>query len=187
MSTPPKGAMVDASDRIKIRTALDESLLVEAAAGTGKTTELVARIVNLLASGTARVDQVLAVTFTEKAAGELKLRLREGLEREQHGQGPGVGGPTGFLDHAIAHLEEAQVGTIHGFCADLLHERPVEAAVDPRFEVLSEPEADRLFGQAFDLWLEEALVNPPNGVRRALRRRTSFGRIQSARVELNYA
>ena len=176
MSTPPKGAMVDASDRIKIRTALDESLLVEAAAGTGKTTELVARIVNLLASGTARVDQVLAVTFTEKAAGELKLRLREGLERERHGQGPGVGGATGFLDHAIAHLEEAQVGTIHGFCADLLHERPVEAAVDPRFEVLSEPEADRLFGQAFDLWLEEALVNPPNGVRRALRRRTTSSR-----------
>ena len=161
--------LVDADARERIRTSLNESLIVEAAAGTGKTTELVSRIVNLLASGHARVDEILAVTFTEKAAGELKLRLREELERARHGHGS-----VAELDHAIAHLEEAQVGTIHGFCADLLHERPVEAGVDPRFEVLSEPEASRLFGQAFDLWLEEALVDPPEGVRRALRRRPGF-------------
>ena len=161
--------LIDADARERIRTSLDESLIVEAAAGTGKTTELVARIVNLLASGAARVDGVLAVTFTEKAAGELKLRLREELERARHGHDS-----LADLDHAIAHLEEAQVGTIHGFCADLLRERPVEAAVDPRFDVLSEPEASLLFAQAFDLWLEEALVDPPEGVRRALRRRPGF-------------
>ena len=131
--------LVDAEARDRIRTALDDSLIVEAAAGTGKTSELVARIVNVLASGTARVDEILAVTFTEKAAGELKLRLREELERAR--QAPdGSGGADGHLgarsrqlEQAIAHLEEAQVSTIHGFCADLLHERPVEAGVDPRF------------------------------------------------------
>ena len=169
--------LIDADARERIRTSLDESLIVEAAAGTGKTTELVARIINLLASGAARVDEVLAVTFSEKAAGELKLRLREELERARHGHNS-----LADLDHAIAHLEEAQVGTIHGFCADLLHERPVEAAVDPRFDVLSEPEASRLFAQAFDLWLEEALVAPPEGVRRALRRRPGF-RFDGAGVE----
>ena len=172
--------LVDAEARDRIRTALDDSLIVEAAAGTGKTSELVARIVNVLASGTARVDEILAVTFTEKAAGELKLRLREELERAR--QAPdGSAGSDGVdghpqarsrqLEQAIAHLEEAQVSTIHGFCADLLHERPVEAGVDPRFEILAEPEARRLFAQGFDLWFQDVLADPSEGVRRALRRR----------------
>ena len=179
--------LVDAAERERIRTSLDESLFVEAAAGTGKTSELVTRIVNVLATGGARVDQMLAVTFTEKAAGELKLRLRERLERARHGlrddhAGQGDrsvqrdGDPAARLrniEHAIAHLEEAQVSTIHGFCADLLHERPVEAGVDPQFDVLAEPE--RTFGQAFDSWLQQALADPPDGVRRALRRRSAGG------------
>ena len=58
-------------------------LVVEAAAGTGKTTELVKRILRILATGRAEVGNIVAVTFTEKAAGELKLRLREALERER--------------------------------------------------------------------------------------------------------
>ena len=168
--------LVDRDARVRIRESLDECLLVEAAAGTGKTTELVARIVNLLGTGAARVDGILAVTFTEKAAGELKLRLRQELERARQTSRSDATASLrpAFLDHAIAHLEEAQVGTIHGFCADLLHERPVEAGVDPRFDVLPEPEAARLFGLAFDQWLEEALAGPPEGVRRALRRRPGF-------------
>ena len=137
--TLPDRPLVDAESRRRIRTSLDESLFIEAAAGTGKTTELVARIVNLVASGRARVNQILAVTFTEQAAGELKLRLRQELERERQRRDSSASpdaSRSGALDHAIAHLEEAQVSTIHGFCADLLHERPVEAAVDPRFDVL---------------------------------------------------
>ena len=168
----PERALVDADARQRIRTSLDESLFVEAAAGTGKTTELVARIVNILAAGKARVDQVLAVTFTEKAAGELKLRLREELELERRDGAPADATRSKHLQDAIAHLEDAQVSTIHGFCADVLHERPVEAGVDPRFDVVAEPEAQRLFAQAFDLWMEEALADPPDGVRRALRRRS---------------
>ncbi len=167
--------LVDAAERERIRTSLDESLIVEAAAGTGKTTELVARIVNVLATGQARVDQMLAVTFTEKAAGELKLRLREGLERVRHELVAAADRPARLsnIEHAIAHLEEAQVSTIHGFCADLLHERPVEAGVDPQFDVLAEPE--RTFEQAFDGWLQQTLDNPPEGVRRALERRSAGG------------
>ena len=63
--------------------ALDETLVVEAAAGTGKTTELVNRILRVLATGRAKMAQIVAVTFTEKAAGELKLRLRQTLEHER--------------------------------------------------------------------------------------------------------
>ena len=176
--------VTDAPDRERIRTSLDETLIVEAAAGTGKTTELIHRIVNVLAEGRAKVDRIVAVTFTEKAAGELKLRLREGLEHARHDlrqQGlsdPGrVPNPESHiadhrrnLEHALEHLEEAHISTIHGFCADLLRERPLEARVDPRFEVLLEPEAKRLYGQAFDLWLQRALDDPPEGLRRSLRR-----------------
>ena len=182
--TSPDRPLVDAEARRRIRTSLDESLFIEAAAGTGKTTELVARIVNLVASGRARVNQILAVTFTEQAAGELKLRLRQELERERQRRDSSASpnaSRSEALDHAIAHLEEAQVSTIHGFCADLLHERPVEAAVDPRFDVLPDVEAHRMFKQAFDLWLEETLVKPPNGMRRGLRRRLTGGRFDAER------
>src|SRR5947208_9906436 len=73
----------DADARQAIKDDLDDTLVVEAAAGTGKTTELVNRILRVLASGRARMVQIVAVTFTEKAAGELKLRLREALEHER--------------------------------------------------------------------------------------------------------
>ena len=185
MTASTEPGLVDAEARRRIRSSLDESLLVEAAAGTGKTSELVTRIVNVLASGAARVDQILAVTFTEKAAGELKLRLREALERERYAPpGPAAASEDARLrnvEHAVAHLEEAQVSTIHGFCADLLRERPVEAGVDPRFEVLAEP--SRVFGQAFDAWLQQTLSDPPEGVRRALQRRSAGGFGESAAKE----
>ena len=169
--------MTDASDsdvRESIRSRLDATLIVEAAAGTGKTTELVNRIIAVLADGRAGVDGIVAVTFTEKAAGELKLRLRAGLEDARHRALPGSA-PRRHLEHALARLEEARVGTIHGFCADLLRERPVEARVDPQFRVLTEAEAERLFGEAFTRWLQEQLQNPPEGVRRSLRRRGRDG------------
>src|SRR5215203_1508474 len=146
--------------------ALEDTLVVEAAAGTGKTTELVARIVRLVATGRAMIRDIVAVTFTEKAAGELKLRIRTELEKAR-GEG---GGSALLLDEALAHLEEAHVSTIHGFCADLLRERPVEAGVDPAFEVLTEPAAERLFDRAFREWFQHGLENPSEGVRRALRR-----------------
>jgi ATP-dependent exoDNAse (exonuclease V) beta subunit len=158
----------DHDDRQLIRHGLDETVIVEAAAGTGKTTELVARILNVLASGRARIEQIVAVTFTEKAAGELKLRIRKELEgARQHAADAAV--QANLID-AIARLEEAHVSTIHGFCADLLRERPVEAGIDPLFEVLTEPRANRIFDEAFESWLHAQLEDPPEGVRRALRR-----------------
>ena len=156
-------------DRDLIRTALDETLIVEAAAGTGKTTQLVARIVLLVQSGRARVTEVVAVTFSEKAGGELKLRLREELERARVAPVRSRD-ETNRLDDAVLEFEEAHISTIHGFCAELLRERPVEARIDPAFEVLTETQSDRLFDEAFASWMETALENPGEGVRRSLRR-----------------
>jgi len=163
----------DAEARRAIAEDLDDTLIVEAAAGTGKTTELVNRILRVLATGRATMVQIVAVTFTEKAAGELKLRLRERLEEDRArttNEDVRV-----RLDLALETLEEAHVNTIHGFCAELLRERPVEARVDPLFAVLTEPQAGRVYARAFDAWLQDALKNPPEGLRRALRRTSAGG------------
>jgi ATP-dependent helicase/nuclease subunit A len=158
----------DEDARRMIRDAVDETLVVEAAAGTGKTTELVHRILRVIATGRADVRGIVAVTFTEKAAGELKLRLRQRLEEARAETGDAASAAR--LDEAIQNLEEAHVSTIHGFCADLLRERPVEAGIDPLFRVLTEGQARRLFDEAFDGWLQAQLEHPPEGVRRSLRR-----------------
>jgi len=165
----------DSEARQAISDDLDVTLVVEAAAGTGKTTELVRRILRVLATGRAKMIEIVAVTFTEKAAGELKLRLREALERDRAEAADD--GVRQRLEDALATLEEAHVNTIHGFCAELLRERPVEAEVDPLFNVLTEPQADRLYSRAFRAWLQDALENPSEGLRRALRRTSapSFG------------
>lgn len=160
----------DAEARRVIREELDATLIVEAAAGTGKTTELVARIVAVLCRGKARLEQIVAVTFTEKAAGEMKLRLRAGIERARIDKETPPDARA-RLDAALAQLEAARIGTIHALCGDLLRERPIEARVDPLFEVGSEDEAERLFDQSFDAWFQSALEDPTEGVRRMLRRR----------------
>jgi ATP-dependent exoDNAse (exonuclease V) beta subunit len=165
----------DAEARNAISRDLDTTLVVEAAAGTGKTTELVNRVLRVLETGRAAMVQIVAVTFTEKAAGELKLRIREELETRR--VAADADDVRDRLERALETLEEANVNTIHGFCADLLRERPVEACVDPLFNVLTEPQADRLYTRAFRAWLQDALTDPPEGVRRALRRTSvpSFG------------
>ncbi|HEX7282064.1 MAG TPA: UvrD-helicase domain-containing protein [Vicinamibacterales bacterium] len=156
-------------NRELISTELDKSMLVEAAAGTGKTTELVGRIVALLRNKRATIREIVAVTFSEKAAGELKLRLREDLERARTREANDAGAHA-LLEQAIIDFEEAHVSTIHGFCSELLRERPVEARVDPAFTVLTDSQAERLFEEAFMSWIHEQLAAPDEGVRRSLRR-----------------
>ncbi len=85
---------------------------------------------------------------------------------------PATAADAAALAAALANLEQAHVSTIHTFCADLLRERPVEARVDPRFAMLTEPQARALFGGVFRDWLQARLEAPPPGVRRALRRRS---------------
>jgi ATP-dependent exoDNAse (exonuclease V) beta subunit len=176
----------DAEARRRIREDLDTTLFVEAAAGTGKTTELVSRIVSLLASGRTGLERIVAVTFTEKAAGEMKLRLRSEIERAR--SDPATDATRrARLDASLEKLEEANIGTIHAFCADLLRTRPVEAGVDPLFEMAAEDEQQRLLEAAFDAWWERTLADPPEGVRRVLRRRPRGWNAQTPRQQLRGA
>jgi superfamily I DNA/RNA helicase len=159
-------ALADQAARDRIRDDLDTTLVVEAASGTGKTTELVTRMVALLTAGRARLDRMVAVTFTDAAAGELKLRLRRAIEEARRAR------PGAALDDALRQLEEARIGTIHAFCADLLRERPVEARVDPMFAVAPREVADGLLDRAFERWFEEQLQRGGEATRRILRRRS---------------
>ncbi len=158
----------DAAARQRIRTSLSESLIVEASAGTGKTSELVRRIVAVIEEGLTTIDHIAAVTFTHKAAGELKLRLRQGLDRRRSEATDTQ--KAKHLEDALARLEEASIGTIHSFCAGILRERPVEAVVDPAFEEVSEQAGDKLYERAFRSWIQEKLNENSPGLRRALSR-----------------
>ncbi len=162
--------LADAVARDRIATDLATTLVVEAAAGTGKTTALVSRIVALAGSGATELRRVVAVTFTEKAAGEMKLRLRAAIEEARKGA---EAAERAALDQALEQLEAARIGTIHSLCRDLLGERPVEAGIDPMFEVAAEAESGALFDAAFERWFQATLADPPEGVRRLLRRPVS--------------
>jgi ATP-dependent helicase/nuclease subunit A len=113
--------------------------------------------------------RIVAVTFTEKAAGEMKLRLRTEIE---HARQDASAEEQKRLERALSELELARIGTIHAFCGDLLRERPIEAGIDPLFKVAAEDEASELADQAFETWFQAALGDPPEAVRRILRRRS---------------
>jgi ATP-dependent helicase/nuclease subunit A len=132
-----KAPLPDEDARRAIREALGVSLLVEAAAGTGKTTSLVERMTALIGEGVTTIDRIAAVTFTIKAAAELSERFQTSLEAAARAAS---GIEKERFDAALAHLDSAFVGTIHAFCARLLRERPVEAGVDPGFAEMDEPE-----------------------------------------------
>ena len=133
----------DHRERLQILSDLDTTMLVEAAAGTGKTTILIGRMVALLAEGKSAVETMAAVTFTRKAATELRARFQTEVERAFRQSG---GRRRERLSAALSGIDRCFIGTIHSFCARLLRERPVEAGVDVMFEEMDEAD-DRLLRQ----------------------------------------
>ena len=145
----------DAAARERIRNSLGESLIVEASAGTGKTSELIRRIVRVLAAGTpVQTDRGRHVHPQSRRRVEDPAARGTGQSARRVRR---CGRARLYLEDALERLEEAAIGTIHGFCAQILRERPVEARIDPGFEELTEPEADRLCGRAFDAWFQQKL------------------------------
>ena len=139
---PPRREPPDQPARLRILEDLERNLLVEAGAGSGKTTSLVDRMVALVRSRACTVDRIAAVTFTRKAAAELRQRFQVELERVAAGLAP-EHPDHGVLQRAIRDVDLAFLGTIHAFCAKLLRERPLEAGLDPGFREVQESEAER--------------------------------------------
>src|SRR5690606_36503262 len=122
----------DQDSRDRIRNAFDVALFVEAGAGTGKTTELVQRVVGIVEAGRARLGEIVAITFTEAAAGELRERVRSQLEAKA----AIASGPTLHnLSAAIEEVDSAPMQTIHAFANRLLQMFPTEVGLPPVFDV----------------------------------------------------
>ncbi len=140
--------------------ARDVNVIADAGAGTGKTTLVVARLVELVAPEDDRrralsLDRIAAITFTRKAAGELRFRVREALLRAL--SGPGLSTVRRErLASALSLLDTAHVGTIHSFADRLLRLRPVEARLSPTYEIVEDGED--LVAEAFQVFMHAAEV-----------------------------
>ena len=147
---------VDAEQRDDIARRLDETLFVEASAGTGKTTSLVERMVNLVVTGKTTLDRIAAITFTEAAAAELRDRVRQRLE--EVAVDPARPEEERQLCHqGVSDLDQATIRTLHSFAAQLLHERPLEAGLPPGFDTSDEIVAGMKFDEAWNGWLDSVL------------------------------
>lgn len=130
-------------------TTLDAPLMVSAGAGSGKTFTLTQRVAYALAPGEGRapylssVDELLAITFTKKAAGELKGRIKSLLLSE------------GLYDEALK-VDGAWVSTIHGMASRTLREHALEIGIDPAFEVIEGAEREELLAEAVETVIAEA-------------------------------
>ncbi|MBA4102498.1 MAG: ATP-dependent DNA helicase, partial [Arthrobacter sp.] len=120
--------LTDQTDRTLIEQELEANIFVEAGAGSGKTHELVERICAMVDAG-VELKNVAAVTFTEKAAGELRERVRRRLTDAS---------PTYLRQRALDQLDTAPIGTIHSFAARIISEHPIEAGVPPLITVVDE-------------------------------------------------
>ncbi len=159
-------------------TTFDRNVVVVAGAGTGKTTLLVNRLIHLLVKEPDPVPmtRIVALTFTNKAATEMKVRLRERLTAllRPETAGAGDGGAVapealrtryGFsmdtlvarADAALQDIEKAQIGTLHSFAAHLLRLYPLESGVDPAFQEDDGSRFEEHFTAAWDVWTDREL------------------------------
>ena len=175
------GQIPDQAARITAATTFDRNVVVIAGAGTGKTTLLVNRLLYLIMRRSEPLDlsQIVALTFTNKAATEMKLRLRERLRQLVSAEGrenPATGSGTVSMsdlrirygwttdeivtkaEAALHDLERVQIGTLHSFAAHLLRLYPIEAGISPTFQTDEDGSRfDEHFSHEWNLWLDREL------------------------------
>lgn len=149
--------LFDYKERESIAKELDINLLVEAGAGSGKTSSLVSRMLSIILAGKFKASEMAAITFTRKAAEELKERFQTELEKAYRRETDSV--LKQRLEEALFDLEHCFLGTIHSFCARLLRERPVEAGLDPEFRELNEIQNRILLEKAWENYLLDVKLN----------------------------
>jgi ATP-dependent exoDNAse (exonuclease V) beta subunit len=142
-ATPEQAAAIEIGGR---------DVLLEAGAGTGKTGVMVDRYCRLVCEEGVSADAILAFTFTDKAAAELRQRIRAELSRRAEDGSERAA-------ELLGAIGGAWVTTIHGFCNRVLAAHPVAAGIDPGFRVLDAPEAARAAREAFDEALSEFLAD----------------------------
>ncbi|MER9946225.1 UvrD-helicase domain-containing protein [Mesorhizobium sp. M0092] len=156
----------DQDARNRCVTDFSANLVVEAAAGTGKTTLMSCRVAMLLAQG-HNPETIAAISFTDASASELSKRIHFVVDELLVGRVPlelEAALPNGLsLEHRVTleaaadHLDELTVTTIHSFCQQIIVDNAVEAKLDPGIKVADEMAADAMFDQAFSDWFANAL------------------------------
>lgn len=141
--SPANFIPADERERELVRNDTGGMLVVEAGAGTGKTTLLIDRLMTLLVAND--IAQLVAITFTEKAAGELAERLRRELEKRVL---DGVKTTNIHYSKALAAIDNANLSTIHAFASSLLRIHPIDAGLDPDFEVIEPADEQELLDEA---------------------------------------
>ncbi|MDP3487041.1 MAG: UvrD-helicase domain-containing protein, partial [Bacillota bacterium] len=151
--------LADATARQSITTDLTTTFIVEAGAGSGKTTNLVQRMVSLVSTGTCRIEHLAAITFTRKAAAELKSRFQIKLEKALRVATDATEHER--LAYTLDNLHLAFLGTIHSFCSRLLRERPVEAGMTPDFDEIEGLDERLLQERAWQEYLQKLRLENP--------------------------
>nr|MDQ2938562.1 UvrD-helicase domain-containing protein [Acidobacteriota bacterium] len=160
---------------------LDRHISVTAGPGAGKTTVLVERYLHILRENKhLNIDQIVAITFTNRAANEMRERLRTRLDELLQTSSPAE--RPRWMRYKRT-LEGAIITTIHGFCSRLLREFPVEAVIDPQFILLDEHQAALLLEKAVEESLTEFINSGNEGILR-LTAGLGRGRLASALVEI---
>ena len=137
------------NDYQKAKEQLQESYLVSASAGTGKTRVLVERYINILLQNPADLEGIVAITFTEKAAAEMKARIRQMIRR--------INDPALDISVILDQLNTAPISTIHSFCMRLLQEQIQAVGMDPQFRVIDAIEESLLRKEILEVFLDQNL------------------------------
>jgi len=148
----------DQHARDAITSDHSKTLFVEAGAGCGKTEALVSRVINLVTSVDVSIDDVAVITFTNKAAAELRYRIRARLEELV--RACSEPSERERLELSLTKLDGAAISTLHGFARRLLTEHSIEARLPPSFEVLDEISSQVEFTERFETFLDSLLLDP---------------------------
>ncbi len=157
MATDPPA---DQAARERIQQDLDATLFVEAGAGTGKTRELIERIICLVTTGRAELRHVAAITFTEAAAAELRDRVRQRLEEAARDVEHLSADERARCRSALVEIDAAAIETLHGFAQRILAEHPLEAGLPPAIEIQDDIRASIAFDERWAAFVDELLEDP---------------------------
>ncbi len=158
----------DSEVREKATGVLDCNFVIDAGAGSGKTTLITRRLLNLIIDGEVSLSRIVAITFTKKAAGQLQFKIKELLEKSlENNSLPDY--KKLLIKRALQDLQVSYISTIHSFCHLMLSERPFEANLDPYFKELDDISKNKLIQEEWKIFWERIVSEEREDITNLLR------------------